>query len=224
MSTLGVLQFPPTHIIFDLDGTLVDTEPLYTEAAQAVVSRYGKVYDWSIKRHTVGGDPMAGARFVVDALSLPISAEAYLEERETILRVLCRTAAPKPGAVRLVEQLRARGIPLAVGTSSPRELCILKLQTHAVFSAFECVVCSDDPGIRSGKPAPDIFLRAAQELGAAPEHCLVFEDTPKGVQAARAAGMRVIVTPDPAMKDADFSGASAILADLSGLSLAALGL
>ncbi len=214
-----MLNFVPSLVIFDLDGTLVDTEPLYTQAAQAVLARFGKTYDWSIKRHTVGGDPMAGARFVVETLALPITPEAYLEEREALLRELCRTAPPKPGAVRLVEQLRARNVKLAVGTSSPRELCTLKLSTQEAFRHFDAVVCSDDPGISSGKPAPDIFLRAAELLRAPPETCLVFEDTPKGVEAAIAAGMQVIVTPDPAMRDANFTGAAAILQSLEELSL-----
>lgn len=220
-----MLPIVPTHVIFDLDGTLLDTEPLYTQAAQAVVGRYGKHYDWSIKRHTMGGDPLAGARFVVATLELPISPEEYLEEREILMREFCKTASPRPGAARLVECLHARGIPLAIGTSSSRELCQVKLSPHTFAAHFRSVVCSDDPGIRGGKPAPDIFLRAAHELGADPAYCLVFEDTEKGVQAALAAGMQVIVTPDPGLpEDVDFSGATSVLESLEGLTLQALGL
>lgn len=219
-----MLPLVPTHVIFDLDGTLLDTEPLYTQAAQAVVGRYGKRYDWSIKRHTMGGDPLTGARFVVHTLALPLSPEEYLAEREIIMRELCKTAPPRPGAASLVERLHARGIPLAIGTSSSRELCQVKLAPHAFAAHFRSVVCSDDPGITGGKPAPDIFLRAAAELGADPAHCLVFEDTEKGVQAALAAGMQVIVTPDPALEGADFSRATSVLESLEGLTLHALGL
>ncbi len=219
-----MLTIVPTHVIFDLDGTLLDTEPLYTRAVQAVVERHGKRYDPSIKRHTMGGDPMTGARFVVATLDLPISPERYLEEREVIMRELCKTATPKPGAVALVEGLHARGIPLAIGTSSSRELCEIKLAPHPFSARFRSVVCSDDPGISGGKPAPDIFLRAASELGAEPARCLVFEDTEKGVQAACAAGMQVFVVPDPALSSADFSQATRVLQSLEGLALSSLGL
>jgi pseudouridine-5'-monophosphatase len=210
-------------VIFDLDGTLLDTEPLYTTAANTIVSRYGKVYDWSIKRHTVGGDPMAGARFVVERLDLPLSPEDYLVEREAMMAELCRTAPARAGAERLVRSLHARGIPLAIGTSSGRALCEVKLGSQDFFSCFRAVVCSDDPGIRGGKPSPDIFLKAARELGASPASCLVFEDTEKGVEAALTAGMQVIVTPDPQMIDGDYRGA-VVLPSLELLSLEMLGL
>ncbi|MFT3923866.1 MAG: HAD-IA family hydrolase [Myxococcales bacterium] len=219
-----MLPLAPSHVIFDLDGTLLDTEPLYTQAAQAVVGRFGKTYDWSIKRHTIGGDPHSGARFVVDTLKLPISPQQYLEEREGMMRELCKTARPKPGAQGLVENLSRRGIPLAIGTSSGRELCEIKLAPHAFMGHFRSVVCSDDPGIRGGKPAPDIFLKAAAELGAEPARCLVFEDTLMGVRAAVAAGMQVIVVPDANLSDVDFSAATHVLTSLEGLELAALGL
>ena len=130
-------------------------------------------------------------------LELPLSPEAYLEEREAIMRELCKTASPRPGAASLIERLHQHGVPLAIGTSSSRELCEMKLAPHAFSAHFRSVVCSDDPGISGGKPAPDIFLKAASELGAEPARCLVFEDTEKGMQAAIAAGMPVIVTPDP---------------------------
>jgi pseudouridine-5'-monophosphatase len=214
----------PTHVIFDLDGTLLDTEPIYTVAAQAVVGRFGKVYDWSVKRHVVGGDPMRGARFIVEHLQLPMSAEQYIEEREGHMRELCKTAPAKAGAERLIEALHARGIPMSIGTSSQRELAELKLGSHTFTSRFAHIVCSDDPGITSGKPSPDIFLRAARLMNAEPADCLVFEDTPKGVEAARNAGMRAIAVPDPEMRDSDFSHATLILDSLEAITLAQLGL
>jgi pseudouridine 5'-phosphatase len=211
------VSLPPTHVIFDLDGTLIDSEPLYTLAARAVVTRFGKTFDFAIKRQIMGGGPLAGARFVVERLSLPISPEVYLEERETVLRELCKTVRPLPGAEELVEVLHERDVPMAIGTSGSRALSELKLSGLTFARHFRAVVCSDDPGIQNAKPAPDIFLRAAAELGAAAERCLVFEDTPKGVQAALAAGMQVIAVPDPQMRDEDFAGALRVLGSLSEL-------
>lgn len=218
------MALPPTHVIFDLDGTLVDTEPLYTQAAERIVQRFGKVFDLGIKRQIMGGGPLSGARFVVEHLGLPLTAEAYLAEREAWLREACKTARPMPGAAALVEALLRRGIPLAIGTSSTRDLCQVKLAALPFGAHFESVICSDDPGVLEAKPAPDIFLCAARGLSADPGRCLVFEDTPKGVQAALAAGMDVIAVVDPAMAHEDYTGALRVLGSLEELTLTDIGL
>ena len=218
------MKQPKTHVIFDLDGTLLDTERLYTQAAQAVVGRYGKTYDWSVKRLVVGGAAHAGARKVVEHLGLPITAEEYLHEREGLMRELCRTVQPMPGAEALVQRLAARAVPLGIGTSSQRALCEIKLAAQSFVQHFACVVCGDDPEVRDAKPAPDIFLAVAQRLGAAPGGCVVVEDTPNGVRAARAAGMDVIAVVDPNMRGEDFGGALAVLESLEACSLQLLGL
>jgi pseudouridine-5'-monophosphatase len=212
-----------THVIFDLDGTLLDTERLYTLAAQAVVGRFDKVYDWSVKRLVIGGDPWDGARRVVEHLGLPITPEQYLEEREARLIALCSDVRPMPGALALVEQLVGLGIPMGIGTSSHRAMCELKLSAQSFVSHIACIVCSDDPGIACGKPAPDIFLAAAAGLAADPAHCIVLEDTPNGVRAARAAGMDVIAVIDPNMRHEDFTGALHVLDSLEELTPLLLG-
>jgi pseudouridine-5'-monophosphatase len=218
------VPLPPTHVIFDLDGTLVDTEPLYTLAAERIAARFGKVFDFGIKRQIMGGGPLIGARFVVEHLGLPLTAEDYLAEREGILREACKTARAMPGAIQLIEALHARGIPLAIGTSSSRELCQVKLAAQAFGARFHTIACSDDPGVLAAKPAPDIFLKAARGMGASPARCLVFEDSPKGVAAARAAGMEVIAVVDPTMLDEDFSGALRVVQSLEEIALADVGL
>jgi pseudouridine 5'-phosphatase len=218
------VPLPPTHVIFDLDGTLIDTEPLYSRAAQTILTRFDKVYDFSVKRQIMGGGPLAGARFVVEHLSLPLSPEEYLAEQTALMRESCATARPMPGAIALIEALYARGIPLAIGTSSSRELCRVKLAAQTFGSRFHTIACSDDPGVLAAKPAPDIFLKAAEGLGAAPERCLVFEDTPNGVAAARAAGMEVIAVADALMLRENYSGALRIISSLELIALADLGL
>ena len=101
-----------------------------------------------------------------------------------------------------------------MATSSTRVLFDLKTQHHAWFDQFDQIVTGDDPDIRQGKPAPDIFLTAAKRLGVTPSDCLVFEDAPSGMKAARAAGMAVVVVPEPEMDKSRYTAADEILQSL----------
>ena len=198
-----------THVIYDVDGLLLDTERFYTQAYQIIAARYGKIYDWSLKSQTIGMKAADSARIITKALGLPLTPEEWLETRKSILEELFPKAEPLPGALRLTHHLRGSGIPQAVATSSDRRYFNIKTSRHREwFSIFDCVVSGDDDDIKEGKPSPDIFLVAARRINGRPEDCLVFEDAPAGVQAARAAGMSVIAVPDPnldlqTLKEAD---------------------
>jgi pseudouridine-5'-monophosphatase len=215
MPTMTVRYRRVTHVIYDLDGLLLDTEPFYTEVTQAIVGRYGRMFDWSIKSRMIGKRAGESARILVDALQLPLTPEDYLREREGMLARLFPTAQPLPGAVRLTRQLSRNGVPQAVASSSNHREFELKTTLHREwFALFQCVVLGDDPQVRHGKPAPDIFLTAAARLGANPEQCLVFEDAPSGVEAARAAGMAVVAVPNPAMDPEPLRVADQVLTSL----------
>jgi pseudouridine-5'-monophosphatase len=191
---------PVSHVIFDMDGVLLDTETLYTEATQHIVGRFGKTYDWSVKANMIGRPAMDSARYLVETLALPISPDEYLSERAVIFEELMPTAEAMPGARELTTFLAARGIPMAVASSSSRAMFDLKTTRHREwFTTFDVVVLGDDSRVHRGKPAPDIFLVAAGALGASTHRCLVIEDAPAGVDAARAAGMQVVAIPDPGM-------------------------
>ncbi len=206
---------PITHVIYDLDGLLLDTEPFYTEVTQAIVSRYGRTFDWSVKSQMIGKKAAESARILVEALQLPITPDDYIRERESMLAGLFPKAEPLPGAQRLTAHLTQAGVPQAVASSSNlREFELKTTQHREWFAKFQCIVLGDDPEVRRGKPAPDIFLLAAARLGAAPETCLVLEDAPAGVEAGRAAGMSVIAVPDPAMNREAFGGADQTLSSL----------
>jgi pseudouridine-5'-monophosphatase len=214
----GKLPRPVTHVIFDMDGVLLDTERLYTLATQQIVGRFGKVYDWSIKGNMIGRLAIDSARYLVDVLDLPITAEDYLAEREIIFETLMPTAEPTPGAQALTAALAVRGVPMAVASSSSRAMFELKTMRHrSWFGSFAAIVLGDDPRIRHGKPAPDLFLVAANDLGAAPSSCVVIEDAPAGVDAARAAGMQVVAIPDPGMDPFRFGGADIVVKSLADI-------
>lgn len=220
-----LLRRRATNVIYDMDGLLLDTERFYTEVTQQIVGRYGKVFDWSVKSHMVGRPAIESARYLVATLELPITAEDYLREREGMLEALMPTAEPMPGAVELTAALAARGVPQAVATSTGRRLFDLKTERHRDwFARFDAIVLGDDPRIARGKPAPDIFLLAASELGAAPADCVVLEDAPSGVAAARAAGMQVVAVPYPGMDAAKLAEADAVVGSLSGLAPDTLGI
>jgi pseudouridine-5'-monophosphatase len=214
----------PTHVIFDLDGVLLDTEPLYTRATQEIVDEWGKVFDWSVKGDMIGRSSLGGARYLVETLGIPLAPEEYLNRRGPILDALFPSAEPMPGARELVECLAGTNVPLAVATSSERYQYELKVSRHDWFRLFQVVVCGDDPRIRELKPAPDIFLLCAKELGADPAQCVVFEDSLAGVTAGRAAGMYVVALPDPAMDKSRYTEADLVINGFEQLSLDELGL
>jgi pseudouridine-5'-monophosphatase len=200
-----------SHVIFDLDGVLLDTEKLYTEATQSVVGRYGKTFDWSLKSLMMGRHEREAAELLVQTLELPITADEYRRLSTPIAESLFPTAAELPGAEAFVAELAERGHVLAVGTSSTRRLYDLKTRHLPWFRHFSAVVSGDHPEVRALKPAPDIFLAAARAIAGDPVRCLVIEDSPAGVLAARAAGMSVVAIPDPALPDERFAEAQLIV-------------
>ncbi len=205
-----------THVIYDLDGLLLDTEPLYALIVQTIISRYGKVCDRAIQAKLAGRNAWDSAQILVEMLALPITVQEYLQEREEFLDQLLPQAKPLPGAVRLTKHFYHHQIPQGVATSSARRTFNLKTSHHQEwFALFDCLVVGDDPVLKRGKPAPDIFLLAAQRLGASPEQCLVFEDAPAGMTAALAAGMSVIVVPHPSVDEQLYQGAHQIINSLT---------
>lgn len=186
-----------TAVLFDMDGVLLDTEDLYTQATRQVLGPLGQRFDWRIKERMMGRAPLVAAQILIDALEVPMSPQEYLERKRPVLLELFRRSEPKPGAPELVRKLSARGLPLAVATSSDRQFFEAKTSHHPWFSEFQAIVCGSDPEVKAHKPAPDIFLAAAKRLDVSPASCVVFEDAQAGVEAARRAGVgRIVALPD----------------------------
>ncbi|MGE3855379.1 MAG: HAD-IA family hydrolase [Dehalococcoidia bacterium] len=190
-----------THVIWDLDGTLLDTEPSYLASGTELALRYGRVLTPEIRGQMMGRPGLVAARIFLDALAIEdITPEQFIEEREAMLEELFRTCQPMPGALALSRHLAAHDVPQAIATSSSRRNVGFKTVAHADwFATFGAVVTAED--VEHGKPAPDIFLRAAEHIGATPASTLVFEDSPLGVDAALAAGMHVVATPEEVYRD-----------------------
>ncbi|CAG8518864.1 12992_t:CDS:2 [Cetraspora pellucida] len=130
---------------------------------------------------------------------IDLTAEEYLKERNEKLNELSPYVKPMPGVMRLIKHLKAHNIPMAVATSSYRNSFEIKTTNNQeLFSMFDSITCGDDPDVKCGKPAPDIFLVASKKIGNPPvEQCLVFEDAINGIQAAKNAEMNVVWVAHP---------------------------
>jgi len=202
-------------LIYDMDGLLLDTEGIYTEITQQIVGEYGKVFDWSVKEKIIGRRSIQAAEIIVESLDLPISPQDYLDSRKDVLLEKFKDTEALPGAKEITTHFFKLGIPQAIATSSSSAMFEAKFEKHKKwFSQFTQIVRGDDPELKEGKPAPDIFLLAAKRLGVDPAECLVFEDAPSGTEAALAAGMSVVVVPDPNMDHSNYKNASQIISSL----------
>ncbi|MEO1693403.1 MAG: HAD-IA family hydrolase [Cyanobacteria bacterium J06631_6] len=201
-----------THVIYDMDGLLLDTESLHERVNSQVAQRYGKTFTTEAKMAIAGRPTLDSARILVDFLQLPLSAEEYLVERNKLLYPLYGSAKVLPGTVELIQHLASHNIPQAIASSSSQHHFAMKTANHQQWlKLLKQKTLGDDPEIAQGKPAPDIFLLAAKRFNANPEQCLVFEDSVAGMKAAIAAGMSVVVIPDPVFERQLFKGANQIL-------------
>ena len=199
-----------------MDGLLLDTEGIYTEVTQEIVGEFGKVFDWSVKKKIIGRPASQAAEIIVESLDLPITPQDYLDARKDVLIKKLEDTQPLPGAKEMTSHFFSHGIPQAIATSSSSAIYDIKYETHKKwFSQFTQIVRGDDPELKQGKPAPDIFLLAAKRLGVEPAKCLVFEDAPSGTEAAIAAGMSVVVVPHPEMGHNLFKNPSQIIPSLN---------
>lgn len=197
----------PLAFIFDMDGLMLDTEPLAARAWEVAARATSIDFDAALTPALIGRtfadcrtlihDHHGGADYPVDVL-MAAWHEAYdaIVEREGLVL--------KPGLVELLDWLRSRGVPCGVATSTRRIRAIAKLERTGLWPRFAALVGGDE--VERGKPAPDIFLAAAQRLRTPPGRCLVLEDSAPGLHAAAAAGIPAIMVPDLAAPPAYVAG------------------
>jgi HAD superfamily hydrolase (TIGR01509 family) len=174
-----------TGVIFDCDGTLVDSEPLSAETwRRAARARGYEITDDDLAAVIGSAYPRTHAYFAERA-ALPAPEVLLPELNRVLFALIDERLEVFEDAITAVADLRARGVPIAVASSSVRER-LARTLAHAGL-AFEVTIAGDE--VEHGKPAPDMFLLAASRLGVPPERCVVVEDSPPGVAAGRAAGM-----------------------------------
>ena len=189
-------------VIFDMDGVLIDSEPLHYESDRRTMREYGlELSDAEMEAYVgITGEKMwADLR---EKYGIADSVETLMRKQEAHKRALFgQDVQPIDGIPELLEALQSAGRGIALASSSPRYFIDMVLEGLGLRRYFPVVVSGAD--VKKGKPAPDIFLRAAELLGVEPQHCVVIEDSGHGVRAAKAAGMHCIglVTPNSGKQD-----------------------
>lgn len=212
-------------LLFDFDGLIVDTETPTFAAVAEIFTDHGTELDLAWWRSIIGtADHPHWSEVLAAQLGRPVDRHALLAERESRRRALLEAETVRPGVVELLDAADAAGVSAAVASSSPLDWVAGHLERLGLAHRFHHLTTRDDVGgdARRTKPAPDLFLHAADRLGVPPGACVVLEDSPYGVAAARAAGMAVVAVPSPMTAPLDFNGADAVLPSLAGLDIATL--
>jgi HAD superfamily hydrolase (TIGR01509 family) len=208
---------PALAVIFDMDGLMVDTEPLSRQAWEQVLDEagFGPLQDEHYEQ-VIGRRLQDTAEFLIEVYDLPFTAVELAQLKNDVFALIRAEGVPvMPGLRKLVDELERLEIPWGIATSSPRQVAEEIVTQLGLAESCEVIAGGDE--VAHGKPAPDVYLLAAERLNVLPRHCLALEDSPPGCQAAQAAGMMVIAVPTaPAHKD-EFVCAGQVLPSLEAV-------
>lgn len=188
-------------VIFDMDGLILDSERLSFEAWRKVLKKYGRVMTLEIYTTLIGITYQNAINRLIEIYGGELSiAEIYAEKNKDVLNFIHDNGVPvKPGIYELLDFLAERNYKLALATSTSRKKAVDLLERVGIKEKFKVMVFGDE--VVNSKPHPEIFLKAAEQLGIDPERCMVLEDSPAGIEAAYRAGMKGINIPDLKMPD-----------------------
>lgn len=183
-------------VIFDMDGSLVDSMWIWPEVDRIYMTKYHLSPPETFHKDIEGRSYTETAQYFVDTFStLDRTVEQVMKEwRDMTIRLYATKVFPKPGAVEFLESMRRAGVKLGIATSNNREIAEATLNARNLAGFFDSVRTSCE--VAAGKPAPDVYLKVADDLRVSPGECLVFEDVPNGILAGKNAGMEVCAVDD----------------------------
>lgn len=218
VSSIPVAMKNVSHVIFDMDGLLLDTEHIYEAVVRDIARSYNKDYPHDVRMKVMGTTEQMTIKIVIEELKLPVSQKDFQGKFNDLCRQRFIKLDLLKGAGRLIHHLHQTKVPFCLATSSSQEMAELKMNSHKdLFKLFNHKVYgSTDPEVKDGKPAPDIFLVAARrfKMNPNPSECLVFEDAPNGVTAAVSAGMQSVMVPDKIVQPEQCKKATIVLQSL----------
>lgn len=210
METTNSLQ----SVAFDLDGLIANTEDIYEEVVDIMLHGRGKTHDQELRNLMMGRPLLESFRIMVEYHALPDLIEDLAAEcRELVIGLMDRSLAPMPGFHDLIDRLDSLRIPFGVATSANREYADDVLNRLGVVKRFQFVLTADD--VKEGKPAPDIYLLAAERFGVPAGRMMVLEDSSNGCRAALAAETFAVAVPNRHTRHHDFSGARLVAETLA---------
>lgn len=182
-------------VIFDLDGTVVDSMWMWEAIDIEYLARFGITLPVDLQKNIAGMSFSETAVYFKKMFSIPDSLEKIKDDwNRMAMDKYCKEVSLKPGVLEFLKKLKAYGIKMGIATSNSKELAMAVLNAQKILGYFDEVHMSCE--VKRGKPAPDIYLLVAKCLGVSPKHCLVFEDIPEGIRAGKAAGMKVCGVED----------------------------
>lgn len=193
-------------VVFDLDGLMFNTELIYDELGDQLLTRRGKQMTADLKLAMLGRRPQESLQLMIDMHSLTDSVEALMDESQAMFfEIAAGRLAPMPGLHSLLDHIETCGLPKAVATSSSHGYVQRVVGPFGLLPRFSVILAAED--VTQGKPHPEIYLKAADKLGIDPGEMMVLEDSQNGTNAAAAAGAVAIAVPHDHTRHHDFSRA-----------------
>ena len=204
---------PIQAVIFDMDGVLSDSEPIYHNSLNQVLGEQGHALTDEDNFEILGTTVEYSWKWIIDRFGLEGSLDSWIARYDAIIvDNLRQHVEPSPGVYELLDGVVSRGLKLGLASSSQGKWVEALLTTLGIQDRFEAVVSGEM--VTNGKPDPEIFLTAALRLDVDPTRCLVIEDSPHGISAGKSAGMKVVAVVTPLTKDLDLSEADLLIDSL----------